>query len=87
MASATQTTRQFDLVIHRLHAAFPAEEIGMVQRMVHIAVSCAEHLGYTATDELVERLVAERLRGRQATSRTLPSSLDRPGRPLDTKIT
>ncbi|MGK5555703.1 hypothetical protein ACSNOI_29210 [Actinomadura kijaniata] len=58
----------------------------MVQRMVHIAVSCAEHLGYTATDELVERLVAERLRGRQATSRTLPSALDRYGHPRGAKL-
>jgi hypothetical protein len=71
MASASGTIRRFGAVIRRLSTDFPTVQTQVVERTVIIAVDCAEHLGYAVTDDLVEGLVAESLRAKVATLRTV----------------
>lgn len=75
MATGSDTVSRYHGVVKRLCAAFPMMTPDTVERDVLIMVDCTEHLGYSPTEELVERLVRDHLNGRVATQGHLPPAI------------
>lgn len=64
MAIRQGNTESMDVVRQRLCDLFP--DPVEVSRQIDLAIACAEHLGIAVTPALVENLVTEHMRAREA---------------------